>query len=479
MNNPCKQNSMDSELKSKLNELRKEYETIINSIYDEIFVTDAKGDVIFVNKAAERLYNRKTKDIIGRNVQYLEEEGFFTPSITKLVIRTNKSQSLIQNTKSGQKILVTAIPIFDEYGQITKIVSNSRQLNELVSICNELEEKDRLIQHYKSEIKQLKAINMSEPIYYISNKMDEVITILSKVAKSDISVLLLGESGVGKTMIANFLHNISDRCQGPFQIINCATIPETLLESELFGYEKGAFTGAISQGKEGLFELAKGGTIFLDEIGDISGYIQVKLLQVIQEKKYRRIGSTRELRADFRLITATNQNLSQKIKNKEFREDLYYRINGISITIPPLRERKEDISILANAFLDKFNLKYGKRRRLDKNVLDVLNNYSWPGNIRELKNLIERLCIVSEEDLVSINDLPDYLQVFAGKYDHWIGKITQGDNTLKKIIEMVEKEVFKAAYIKYKNSYSVAEALGISQPTAYRKMKKYLEFMNE
>lgn len=469
----------DCDFKSKADEIRLEYERIINSIYDEIFVTDDKGTVIFVNKAAERLYNKKAEDIIGYNVKQLEKEGYFTPSITRLVMKTQKKQSLIQTTNLGQKILVTAIPVFNDEGQITKIVSNARQLNELVSLCNELEEKERLIQQYKSEIKQLKAINMSEPLYYASYKMEEVNNVLSKVAQSDINVLILGESGVGKTMIAHFLHSISSRCLSPFQVINCATIPESLLESELFGYDKGAFTGADKQGKKGLFELVNGGTIFLDEIGEIPHSMQVKLLQVIQEKKYRKVGGTKELKTDFRIITATNQNLLKKIMNKEFREDLYYRINGISITIPPLRERKEDVSILASIFLSESNSKYNKKKRLSKKVLDIFNNYSWPGNVRELKSLVERLCLVSEKDLITIDDLPDYLQECNGKHDKWVKRITNEDLPLRKIIELVEGEVIKAAYIKYKTSYRVGEALGISQPSAYRKLKKYINSIQE
>lgn len=464
---------------SELNKLRYEYESIINSIYDEIFVTDEKGYVIFVNKAAERLYNKKAEDIIGRNVQELEEEGFFTPSITNLVRRTQNIESVIQTTKTGQKILVTAMPIFNEKGQITKIVSNSRQLNELVSLCKELEEKELLIKQYSNEIRQLRTINMGETLYYASNRMEKISATLSKVAPSDISILLLGESGVGKTMIANYVHNISNRCHGPFQVINCSAIPETLLESELFGYDKGAFTGAVREGKAGLFELAKGGTIFLDEVGDIPYYMQVKLLQVIQERKYRRVGSVKELKADFRIITATNQDLSKKIKDKTFREDLYYRINGISITIPPLRERKEDISILAYKFLEESNHKYGKNKRFAKEVLDVFNDYPWQGNVRELRNLIERLYLVSEKDLIVCDDIPDYIYIYSGKHNKWIEKFNGKDLSLKRINEMVEEEVFKAAYLKHKNSYQVAKALGISQPTAYRKIKKYLQFIDE
>ena len=238
---------------------------------------------------------------------------------------------------------------------------------------------------------------------------------------------------------------------------------------------KGAFTGATSHGKTGLFELAKGGTIFLDEIGDISPQLQVKLLQVIQDRKFRKIGGVTEITADFRIITATNQDLMAKIKEKQFREDLYYRINGISIYIPPLRERKEDIGVLAQDFLEHTNLKYGFNKRLSSEVLDVFYNYSWPGNVRELKSIIERICLVSDDDTIMLKDLPENMIQGLINTKH---RLLSNIYPLKQALDMVEKELFKTAFIKYKSSYKVAEVLGVSQPTAYRKLKKYIEQFN-
>ena len=273
----------------------------------------------------------------------------------------------------------------NEKHEIMKVVSNSRDMTELLNLRKELEEKEKLIQKYTREIKKLTTSNIDETLLYSSTQMENISNLINKVAASNISILLLGESGVGKTMIANVIHNMSNRKNGLFQVINCSAIPETLLESELFGYVKGAFTGAGSHGKTGLFELSKGGTIFLDEIGDISPQLQVKLLQVIQDRKFRKIGGVTEISADFRIITATNQDLMVKIKEKQFREDLYYRINGISIYIPPLRERKEDIGVLAQDFLEHTNLKYGFNKRLSSEVLDVFYNYSWPGQCPRTK----------------------------------------------------------------------------------------------
>jgi PAS domain S-box-containing protein len=462
---------------SIIKSLREEYEAIINSIYDEILVADRNGVVMFVNKACERLYNKKSGELIGLNVKELAKQGLFSPSITDVVLKTRQTETILQTTKTGKKMLVTAVPIMNEKNEVVKVVSNSREMTELLSLRKELDEKERLIQLYTREIKKLTTSTIDENLLYVSAKMENISSLIHKVSASDLSILLLGESGVGKTMVANVIHNMSHRRNGLFQVINCSAIPETLLESELFGYVKGAFTGATSQGKTGLFELAKGGTIFLDEIGDISPQLQVKLLQVLQDQKFRKIGGVTEINADVRIITATNQDLMAKIKNKQFREDLYYRINGISIQIPPLRDRKEDIGVLAQSFLEHNNLKYGFNKKLSSEVVDLFYDYPWPGNIRELKSVMERICLVSDDDLIVIKDLPEnMIPRLINTKDSLLNNIYP----LRQAMEMVEKELFKTAFIKYKNSYKVAEVLGISQPTAYRKLKKYItQFIGE
>jgi PAS domain S-box-containing protein len=467
------------ECEKRLEKLRQEYDTIFNSIYDEIFIADGQGTIIFVNKACERLYNMRSDQLIGRNVRDLEREGVFSPSVTGIVLRTKKAETIVQSTHDGRRILVTAIPIKDERGELLKIVSNSRDMTELMTLRRELDEKDRLIRQYTQQIRKLTAGSVDE-LLYASKQMESVHNLINKVAASDLSILLLGESGVGKTMIANVIHNLSGRKNGPFQVINCSAIPETLLESELFGYVKGAFTGATSQGKAGLFELAKGGTIFLDEIGDISPQLQVKLLQVIQDRKFRKIGGVAEIAADFRIVTATNQSLEKKIKAKQFREDLFYRINGISILIPPLRDRREDIGVLSHAFLEEVNKKYGRGKKLSSDILDTFYNYPWPGNIRELKSLVERLCLVAEDDLIMVEDLPANMLPYARHRRG--GRHLLADNIypLKQALEMVERDLFAAAYVKYRSSYKIAQALGISQPTAFRKLRRYVgQFKDE
>jgi len=457
-----------------------EFYSILNSIYDEILITDSKGIIRFVNKACERLYRIKIDKLIGRNVMELEREGVFSPSVTAQVFRSKSVESGIQTTSDGRKILVTGIPIFNEADELTQVVCNSRDLSELISLRQEIEEKNRLIQHFTQEIRRLKTNNINGLMLYASSQMEEVFNIVRKVAPSDLNVLLLGESGVGKTMMANIIHDMSDRKGGPFQVINCSAIPESLLESELFGYVKGAFTGATTQGKTGLFESARGGTVFLDEIGDISPQLQVKLLQVLQDRKFRKIGDVTEISADFRLVTATNQDLETKIKNHQFREDLYYRINGISISIASLRNRIEDIGILSHAYLEQFNKKYKSNKQFSGEVLDVFYQYGWPGNIRELKSVVERTCLVADSDLIEAVDLPENMRKYANKRNRHLRGGDDKIYPLKQAVEMVERELFAAAYNKHRSTYKVAKLLGISQATAHRKLQKYIDqFKNE
>jgi len=472
--------SSSSIVDEKIKKLKEEYDTIINSIYDEILVTDAKGIVVNVNKACEKFYNKKAEDIIGNHVKDLEKQGVFWPSITEIVCKTKKSESIIQTTKSGRKVLVSAIPILNEKNEIVKIVNNSRDLTELIMLKKQLEEQEQLVNQISRKIKEMDInIHSAEKLMYVNANMEKISHLIDKVAASDISILILGESGVGKTMIAETIHNKSTRSKGPFQVINCSAIPETLLESELFGYEAGAFTGALKQGKTGLFELAQGGSIFLDEIGELSTTLQAKLLQVIQERKFRKIGGIKQIEANFRLITATNQDLVQRIEQKTFREDFYYRINGITISLPPLRERKEDIGVLANVFLEQFNKKYSINKKFSGEVIEVFYNYNWPGNIRELKHLIERVCLVSEYDLIMVHDLPEKML----PYIHYAKKLHSQETMdsilpLNKAVEIVEENLVNLVYRKYKNTYKVAEVLGVSQPTAHRLIKKYVSNSN-
>jgi len=305
-------------------------------------------------------------------------------------------------------------------------------------------------------------------------KSREICTIFEnafRIAQVDTTVLILGESGVGKEVVAKMIHYSGPRSQqGSFIKINCGAIPRDLLESELFGYEPGSFTGSGTKTKLGLFELADKGTLFLDEIGDLPADLQVKILRVLQEHEFRRIGGNETIQVNVRIIAATNRDLETMIAQGKFREDLYYRLNVIPICIPPLRERPEDIPALLISFTEKFNLKYNSKKTFSPRAFNVLVNYSWPGNVRQLANLVERLVVTCVEDIIDIHQLPE--QVHSKEKVTVMLKLKE-IVPLKEAVREVEKQLINLALNKYENTYEAAKALGISQPTMSRKANKY------
>jgi Nif-specific regulatory protein len=299
-----------------------------------------------------------------------------------------------------------------------------------------------------------------------SQAMVEVQQLIKKVAPSKASVLLLGESGTGKTLIARLIHEVSTRARFPFVKINCASLPENLLESELFGYEKGAFTGAV-KAKAGRFEEADGGTVFLDEIGELSLALQVKILRFLQEREFERLGSTKTRRVDVRIIAATNKVLAETVKEGTFREDLYYRLNVFPIRVPSLRERKEDIPLLLDHFLDRSSKEYGRRFRLTSKAIELLQAYDWPGNVRELENLVERLTIVVEGSEIDLKDLPS--TVHAEK------RAPEVEETLMltRLEEMEKKEVMAALERNRWIQSHAAKDLGLTLRQIGYRIKKF------
>lgn len=300
--------------------------------------------------------------------------------------------------------------------------------------------------------------------------MENILQLAAKIADVDSTVLILGESGVGKEVIARFIHKRSHRDKGPFVKINCGAIPETLLESELFGYETGAFTGAKRQGKPGLIEMANEGTLFLDEIGELPLNLQVKLLQVLQEHRLVRIGGIKPITVNIRVIAATNRDIENMVKKGEFREDLFYRLNVVPITIPPLRERRDDIIPLIYHFLEEYNRKYDKAKKISAEAKDILIKYNWPGNVRELENTVERLVVTVEEDVILPHHLPENLKEINIPL-----KVVNVDGIipLKDAVEMVERQLLHKAVEQCNSTYDIAKILGVNQSTVVRKIQKY------
>jgi PAS domain S-box-containing protein len=463
-----------SETLYSLKELNKDLEAIFDASFDEIYVTDGQGITTKVSKKGESFYGVKSSEMIGKNTIDLEKEGLFSPSVTKMVLERKTRVTTHQKTKSGKQLIVTGNPVFDEYGNIIRVVINSRDISELVTLRQQLKDTEVLANKYFKEMMLLQKEKVAnESIITESEAMKEVLSLVQKVSKVDSTVLISGESGVGKGIIASLIHNTGNRQDKPFISINCGAIPETLLESELFGYEKGAFTGARNDGKKGLLELANNGTILLDEISEIPLNLQVKLLQAIQEKQIMRIGGQKKISLDFRIIAATNRDMKQLVQEGKFREDLFYRLNVIPIHIPPLRERKKDIEPLILNFMNTYNEKYSINKQISEKALELLANYSWPGNVREVENLIERLIVTSETNRIGINELPDYI---LKKNNIFFTNINvNGICSLKDAIEELERQLFCNAYESYQNTYKIAEKLEINQSTVVRKLAKYID----
>lgn len=454
-------------------ELKENIFEIIESISDEVLISDGGGTVLWVNPGFEANYGVAIGNALGRNVAELAEEGFFKPAIIPMVIEKKEKITMVQKTYEGKDILVTATPIFNRDGSIRLVVSYSRDITEMTQLEKKYSKMRRRVEKYTAELHELrKEAGSGSEVIGQSKQMENVISTINRIADLDANVLLLGESGVGKSMFAKVIHQRSHRSGGPFIDINCAAIPENLLESELFGYEKGAFTGANAGGKVGLMELADGGTLLLDEISEIPVSLQAKLLTAIQEKRITRVGGTKPVNVDFRLIAASNRQLDQYAAEGKFRMDLYYRLNVVNITIPPLRERKEDIIPLLEYYTAQFSAKYNISRSFSPQAVDILTEYPWPGNVRELANVTERVIVTSSGSIIGAGDLPEEISKRRKSPEE-----TSLDDivSLSDEVEKLEADLISRAYEKYRTTTGVAAALGISQPTAFRKIEKYIK----
>jgi PAS domain S-box-containing protein len=452
-------------------ELNRELQAIFDSSYDEIFVTDGDGNTLRVNKAGERFYGVKAEEIVGMNVNQLEQLGFFSPSITPQIIKEKRRITSVQTTKSGKKLIVTGNPMFDQEGNIIRIVTNSRDITELSNLRQRLEETEKLMENYRVELAKLRKERLkSIDIIGRSSTMKHILELAEKVALVDSTVLIEGESGVGKGVIASKIHQLSKRCERPFITVNCGAIPENLIESELFGYEGGAFTGAKKEGKKGLIEMANGGTLFLDEIGELPLNLQVKLLHVIQEKRLMKVGGGESIDVNVRILAATNRNIQHLIKERKFREDLYYRLNVVPVVVPPLRHRKEDIPALIDNFLEAISEKYEIHKKVSSEARELLTAYNWPGNVRELENLIERLVVTIDAHEIMPGHLPDYILHSDGSSE----KVFVLDIcSMRNATEQVERQLLQKALVKFRNTYRMANALEVDQSTIVRKMQRY------
>lgn len=444
---------------------------ILDNSHDEIYVTNAEGIIVYVNNACEKHYGLKAADMIGKKSDELMKYEYWSPRISPIVIKKKTSITLEQTTCTGKTLLTTATPILDSEGNIDFIVENSRDITETEGIKNELAKSLKVLKRYKQEVEVFRKKQMNIPeLVHKSKKMEGILELAQRVAAVDSTVLLLGESGTGKSLLAKYIHKHSPRQNGPFITVNCASIPPELMESEMFGYSKGAFTGANEKGNIGLIELASEGTLFLDEIGELPLNMQAKLLQVLHESQYFKVGGREIKKVNCRIVAATNRNLQEMIKNHTFREDLYYRLNVFEIELPPLREIPEEIIPFANFFLDKYNKKYKLDHKISEKCLNMFLRYTWPGNIRELENIMERLVVVTGGEVIDDSDFP---KTFQQALTEEAPPVSGQNKSLDESVDEFEKRIIKKAYEEHGNSYAVAKALKISQSKASRLIKKY------
>ncbi|WHY66101.1 sigma 54-interacting transcriptional regulator [Neobacillus sp. SuZ13] len=461
-----------------IKDLNMDLHAILSSIYDEILVVNNKGELIrFSENIIQDFWKVDLKELIGKNILELEDQGLFTPSVTRLVLEKGKKVSVVQETKAGRKILAVGNPVFNDQNELDRIIIASRDITETTRLKSELQEMKKISEQYKKELDDFKSKDrFLKKLIYCSPKMEKVINQAKKIADFSSTVLLNGESGVGKEVIAQAIHQLGRRQAKPFLKLNCGAIPENLLESELFGYAKGSFTGADKNGKEGYFKQADGGILFLDEIGEMPIHLQVKLLRVLQEQEVIPIGSTTPIKVNVQIIAATNKKLEKMVEEGTFREDLFYRLNVIPIHIPPLRERTEDISLLAFHFLQQLNEKYERNYHLTPDAINVLEFYPWPGNVRELQNIIERLVVTAENPSIDAEFVSQFLSM---GFEHKKMKpVITRVIPLQEAIDHVEEQLIVMAMNQYKTTTKAAKALGISQSSVSRKYQKILTEKN-
>lgn len=463
---------------------------VAEMVNQPIHILGPDSSLLFVNKAWSVTYGIPAEEAIGRNIHEvvdihnwrisLEDNNSLLnqakfdhidmpvrQSAAVLAMERKETVSLVSQTPSYNKVMATSTPIFDENGDVVCAFTLIQDLTMLASWRDLMEEelqKSRLVQE---ELARLRGAQTESIIIGNSKSSIELRKLITTVAGSDASVLILGESGVGKEVVAKDICRQGIRADKPFITVNCAAIPENLLESELFGHEKGAFTGAV-QTKIGLFELAADGTIMLDEIGEFPVHLQPKLLRVLQEREFRRIGGTKKIPFKARVISATNRDLFAMTKTGEFRMDLYYRLNVLQINLKPLRERKEDIVLLANTFLNMFNEKYDKKKFFTAQAMFALEQYPWPGNVRELENAVERAIVIGDQPAITAEHISAVMGHEIAQSFHTAGI----PMTLKEAVENLERELIQNALNTYKTTYKAAEALGSTQPTIARKAKQ-------
>jgi len=466
--------------KSRKQEYRKNCQIVADAIIQStpvgIWITDGEGDTIAVNRASERLSNFKAADMIGKNVEQLLKEGFMDISSTIKTLRSRKTEHVWQRIqKTGKYLLVTSTPVFDDNGNVSMVVTTEQDLTHLEKLREKLQHSRHISSKLEQQLSELNLMELrKQQIIAESKEMQQVLRIGLKLGGLDVSnILILGESGTGKGLMAKFIHENGKRKGKPFIQVNCAALPETLLEAELFGYEKGAFTGAQKGGKAGLFELANTGTLFLDEIGDLPLSVQAKFLKYLDDQEILHLGGVKPFKVNCTVITATNWNLEKRVQEGRFREDLFYRLNAFRVEIPPLRKRRSDILALTYFFLKKYNQLFRTKKEISPEALSKILSYRFPGNIRELDNIVKQTVALSDtqkiddELLRALKNGEKVIPLSPSTIETKRGK------SLSDQLQLLEKKLLREAMIQCKSTRKAAAFLGTNQSNVMRKLKKY------
>lgn len=455
-------------LRQSLHELRTltDFSVLADYLHDGVQILDGEGKIVYVNLPFVRLTGIAMEEAVGQSSAALVKPGICSDASAPKVLKTRKSaNAMVDCPRTGRKLLSTGTPIFNAQGQIEAIVVVDRDMTELAAAKAELEannlKKALMLDH-------LKRSHFSKSFIGESAEVQELLRLIHQVAPLDATVLITGETGCGKEVVSNEIFTHSNRRDAAFIKVNCAAIPANLLEAELFGYEKGAFTGAVSTGRIGLFELADKGVLLLDEIGEMPMELQPKLLRALQDREITRVGGSKPIKLDVRLLAATNCNLLDLVKQGKFREDLYYRLNVFPIAIPPLRARRGDVELLVKHFLDQYNNKYGKQIGISDAGLAVLRAYSWPGNVRELINVVERLVIITESG-VQVDEAR--IRALVNVETPRVLRAEEGG--LKAALDVLEAELLRQALEKGRSTRAAAKILQIDQASVVRKARKH------
>ena len=449
------------------------FEQFLDSFKDAVCITDHVGIVVFLNNRHSELTGIPRESLLGKSAVEMMKHGLFDVVVNPEVVKTKQNHSSIQNV-GGRKLILEGTPILDESGEVAFVITFMRDVTTLMDLKRKLAIQKELLDAYQTMSLTDQKYAAKYPRVIHSPAMRKIYSQIDNIAETDATVLLIGETGVGKDVVARHIHSVSPRSEKPFIKADCSSIPENLIETMLFGYTSGTFSGGSRHGKIGLIEAAASGTLFLDEIGDLPLTMQSSLLRLLQDREVMRVGATSASKVDVRILAATNKDLEKEVRLGNFRTDLYYRLKVAVLKLPPLRERREDILPMAHGFMDFFCAKYKRNMEISAEAADALLLHTWPGNARELENLIQGLVVTSRKSSIGVEDLP-FARRMRSKPSVCHGNLADVElegRTFKEIMQDLEGSVLRKAIGQFGSVNDAAKKLGINRSTVFRKLKE-------